>query len=241
MHHQPRRLDARLWFSLGTGAWKLASLDEHALAAGMSVDQLLEEIDGFLSSGQMTVESSNGVVFLHTAPGGRPPEGFGINLWASLRSERSPADASGRWRQIRDLELAGWRVEHRPSVLRERFGRLNNAPWCALVVRDEIVPLICNPPLPGIGMLCDRYSEAGEPMVAVICGPRLLDHYVSQVRRWTLERGAVAGGRWLSVLILEAPALSATLIRCTDNSVEPVTFARPEMTPGSQHPNPPRT
>lgn len=234
-HTHPHGRDPRLSFSLGSAAWRLATVDEHARSAGMAVDELLDHLEPYLEAGWIAIEAHDGVLFLDTAPGGRPATGVTANLWSTMRRELTADAACARWRHVRALEEGGWRVETRTEMLQRRFAHIHPAPWCTVEVKDRPVPLVWEPrpdQLDMPGGVCDTYAKAREALVAVTCGPGRLEEYVTSVRSWVLTRGAVAGGEWLSVLVLEAPTFSATLLRCTDNSVAPVAFARSDR-PGS--------
>lgn len=228
--HRPG-MDPRLAYSIGSGAWRLASVDEHARSAGMQVGELLDGLEWYLESGAMAIEAHDGELFLHTAPTGSAPTGSEVNLWAGMRRTLPVQAASERWRHVRALEAGGWRVEVRPGVLESQFGAVRPVPWCAVEVQGRSVGLVWEPAedqLSGRDGVCDGYADAGYGVVAVSCRAGGLEGVVAAVRSWVLTRGAVAGGRWLSVLVLEAPGYSATLLRCTDNSVTPVAFARNE-------------
>jgi hypothetical protein len=228
-------MDPRLAYSIGSGAWRLASVDEHARSAGMAVDELLDGLEWYLESGVMSIEAHDGELFLNTAAGGAAPVGTSVNFWSGMRRTLSIQAAHDRWRQVRQLEAGGWRVEVRPAILQSQFGDLRPVPWCSLEVQGRPVGLVWEPTLEqlaGSNGVCDRYAGNGQSVVAITCAPGGLEQVVAGVRSWVLTRGAVAGGRWLSVLVLEAPGYMATLLRCTDNSVTPVAFAkhdRPEL------------
>lgn len=231
---QPHGRDPRLSFSLGAAAWRLATVDEHARTAGMAVDELLDHLEPYLEGGWVTIEAHDGVLFLDTAGHSVPAAGVTPNLWSSLRRTLPVDAACTRWRNIRALESGGWRVETRTELLGRRFAHVHPSPWCTVEVKERPVPLVWEPTpvqLGGHGGVCDTYAHAREPLVAVTCPPGRLEECVAAVRSWVLTRGAVAGGEWLSVLVLEAPTFSATLLRCTDNSVAPVAFARSDRGP----------
>lgn len=227
-HTHPHGRDPRLSFSLGSAAWRLATVDEHARSAGMAVDELLDHLEPHLESGEVAIEAHDGVLFLDTAAGGGST-GITPNLWSTMRRTLAPQVAAARWRAIRALEAGGWRVETRPEILERLFGHVRPGPWCAVEVKERPVPLVWEPTPAQLAAprgVCDTYANVHEPLVAVTCPAGHLEEYVAAVRSWVLTRGAVAGGGWLSVLVLEAPTFTATLLRCTDNSVAPVAFAR---------------
>jgi hypothetical protein len=228
---QPPVLDPRLVFSFGPDAWRLATIDEHAKASGVQVDEFLTLIEAHLEAGWLGVEAVDGNLFLRTATTNGEPAITAPNLWETLRGAANLQLAAHRWSRIRELERGGWHAETRHRILDGRFSHLRPTPWLAVTVQQRGVGVIVDVASAALGQeggILDSWSQAGEPLVAVVCEPGALPSVVAEVRSWVLSRGAVAGGRWMSVLVLEAPSYTATLLRCTDNSVTPVAFAQSE-------------
>lgn len=233
----PRRpisvADARLNHVFHRQPERCATVDEYASAAGMDPEQVLELLSPYLSNGTLGIEVYADLLFVHTAPTGRPtpshlPE-VAPNLWERIRNRAPLARAYALWRLIRSLEHAGWKVETNVKEVTLGLGWLPTEPYLGLNVKGQPVPVIPYPApneLPGPNGLCEAYQKAGARGIAVTCDNGALDQIVTAVRAWVLGRGEPS---YMTILVLEAPRFNPTLIRPSDNSVTPINITRHEL------------
>ena len=222
--------DARLNHILIRRSGRCASLSEYAQVCGMSVSEVAAQIDDYLDAGDLALEFCGEEVFLHTAPHGRPaPSGvksIEANLWEHLRSRGDPDTAYGLWKTLRSLERAGWEVEYRASELSGAPGSGHRgAADLGVIVRGRTIGVVLDPAdfFESVG---DRYEQAGEGVVALVCPSGSLAPTVSLVRRWILSRRY---SPMLRVLVLEAPGYNPTLLSAGDLAVNPVSVSRDEL------------
>lgn len=201
---------------------RCATINEYAVATGISVDQLLSMLSGALQRGELDVEAVGGEIFLQTAPAGRPaPQGFGQtqpNLWEVLRRDHPREQAYALWRVLRDLEAGGWRVEGDGRAV--PTARVEGA-LLGLRFSLSTVPVLVLPELSTLASQSGPLTAmemAGMGLCAVTCLHRELDPAVTAVRQWMLGRPARAG---LDVLVLEAPRYQPVLLTSDDGSITP--------------------
>ena len=201
-----------------------ATLDEYARTTGISTEKVLELISPYLDNGTLGLDVVDEAVFVHTAPQGRPtpavvPE-VPPNLWERLRAHGDTARAFELWRLYRALERAGWRVEANPHAIRVGLGPLGFTPPLGIRIQQTVVPVSDQFDLAGLtqpGGLLAAYARAGAPTVAVVCPSGALDAAGTAVRSWFATQ-QFAG---VSVLLLEAPRYTPTLLTPTDGGVRP--------------------
>jgi hypothetical protein len=213
-------------------AFRYATLEEYARAAGVGVDVVTDELGPALDAGAASLEVTHGEIFLLTAPGGRPvpahvPD-IAPNLWEVLRYGRSIEQAWELWRLHRALERAGWEVLAVPGEVHASLrGALSRPAPLALRVGAASVPVLVFPDDADVadssGML-GELDRAGAPAVAVVCAQSALDRVVTAVRRYAL--GARMVEMRCAVLVLEAPRFQPVLLKAGDTSVAPVSVTR---------------
>ena len=203
---------------------KTATLSELAIAAHMSVDEVVVELEEAFDDGLLGIEAVDGELFLLPHPGGRTgaEDETPHNLWEDLRERRTLEEAAGLYRLYRSLERAGWHVIVNP-------GRWNSAVTesgvrCELgvVAGGVLVPLVWNESEESIseaGGIIQNLYRAGVQAVAVVCPQHRLDSYVTAARKWYLSQVAE---RSIVVLILEAPRLQPVIVRHSDRAVDAV-------------------
>lgn len=242
--YDPRRralvvADARLTKLMQREPESCASIDEYAQRTGIDTDRILTLLGSALEDNVVGLEIYGETVFLHTAPLGRPgpthlPE-VAPNLWERLRTHGERATAYTLWSLMRGMENAGWRVEANPHRIQFGLGPLPFTPALGIQVQQTMIPLLLHPSIDTLahpqGTL-SLYDQAGAPTVGVVCESGALDPVATAVRRWGL---ANHGRTSLSVVILEAPRYSPTLLTPSDASVRPRSVSQ-LMLDGAQMP-----
>jgi hypothetical protein len=218
------KMRATLAHALRKDFEKTATLSELAIAAHMSVDEVVLELGEAFDDGLLGIEAVDGELFLHPHPGGRTgaEDETPRNLWEDLRESRTLEEAAGLYRLYRSLERGGWHVIVNP-------GRWNSAVTesgvrCDLgvVAGGVLVPLVWNQSEEAIsepGGVIQNLYRAGVQAVAVVCQQHRLDSYVTAARKWYLSQVAE---RSIVVLVLEAPRLQPVIVRHSDRAVDAV-------------------
>lgn len=203
-----------------------ATLDEYARETSIDTATVMELLTPAVEDGVIDYEIFGEAVFVHTAPNGRPtprhlPE-VAPNLWELLREGREIPEAYQLWKLFRGLQTAGWHAEANTNLLRFGLGRLPFTPPLGIHVQHALVPLLLHPAQHVIvdpnGPLT-LYEDAGAPSVGIVCSSGGLAAVTTAVRQWGVSpRGQ---GSQLSVIVLEAPSYSPTLLTPQDAAVRP--------------------
>lgn len=213
--------DIRLQRLLSTGA-QLATITEYARTAEMDVVEVLSQLEPYLDTATLELESVGAELFLHTAPQGRPqPEGVAVvpsNLWELLRMVGDQDYAMMLWKIIRGLQTGGWSVRTHP------VGASRPLTFLELHVDGTWIPVIV---LPRRGRLAasdgplSRAEGRKVPRVVVICGDGQLDETVTEIRTWM-----ATAKRSLQVLLLEQPRYTPAVFSPSDTAVRPTSVSR---------------
>jgi len=207
---------------------RCATISEYAQQAGISTEQVLDELGPFLEDGSVDLDVVGGELFVHTAPAGRPaPHALfsaPANLWERLRDQTEPALAYTQWRLIRQMERAGWRVETDPKQVTAGLGPLPTPPHLGIYVRHTLVPLLPFPTAAALTApdgLLTTLEHAGAAAAAVACDNGALSATVTAARSWMLSRQLLPT---VSVLVVESPRFAPTILRPTDSSITPISI-----------------
>jgi hypothetical protein len=225
--------DQRLNAVLRSDPTRCASVAEYAQAIGVSVDRIIDLLSEHLDDGTLALEIVHGEIFLHTAPSGRPHTlGYSRvapNLWEYLHDDVAPEQAYDHWVLVRSLQRAGWRVEVRPSLITQNLGHLAVRPKMSIAIGANLIPLLAYPSTSDIadaaGVL-DDYERARARAVALTTAPDALEPMVTAIRRHFLARRPTIA---TSVLVLEAPTFSPTLIGGSDTAVTARSVSRTSL------------
>lgn len=219
--------DPRLKRALLHSPEKCATLNEYAALTGMETGEVVEALGPYFDTGAMSLELHGDEVFIHTGPLGRLPGSPTINvppnLWEQLRARFDVPSAHALWRLSREMERAGWAVEHRLPRMLSELGPLRTPPRLGVVTGPHVISaLVLGEPFNDDVALLDLYRRADAPAVALICDLGDLDSVVTRVRRWTLTHPEST----TSALVLEAPQYNPVLLRTVDGSITPVAITR---------------
>lgn len=223
---------SRLNRMLVRDAHRHASLAEYSRGSGLSVDAVLAQLDPYLNEGALALEVVHGEIFVLTAPGGRPiPHhiaDIAPNLWETFRRRTGLTHAHQLWALTRSLERAGWAVEVVPTRIAYGLGHLQNPPYLGVGIQGAMVPLLDFPApnqLTDVTGLLGEYERAGAAAVALTCGERKLDTYVTAARQWMVRR--THSPTAMGVVILEAPRYQPVLLSSADSALTPISISRP--------------
>jgi hypothetical protein len=221
---QKLTMRATLAHALRNDFERTATLSELAIAAHMSIDEVVTELGEVFDGGLLGIEAVDGELFILPHPSGRlgTEDETPRNLWEDLRERRTLEEAAGLYRLYRSLERAGWHVIVNP-------GRWNSAVVASgvrcdlgVVAGGVLVPLVSNHTEESIsetGGVIQSLYRAGVQAVAVVCPQHRLDSYVTAARKWFLSQVAERG---IVVLVLEAPRLQPVIVRHSDKAVDAV-------------------
>jgi hypothetical protein len=203
---------------------KTATLSELAIAAHMSVDEVVGELGEVFDSGKLSIEAVDGELFILPHAAGRTGTEDEVphNLWEDLRDQRTLEDAASLYRLYRSLERAGWHVIVNPG--RWNSAVVESGVRCDLgvVAGGVLVPLVWNQTedaLSDAGGVIQSLYRSGVQAVAVVCPQHKLDSYVTAARLWYLSQVAE---RSIVVLVLESPRLQPVIVRHSDRAVDAV-------------------
>lgn len=211
--------DGRLNTVMRRTPLRCASISEYAALTGIGVAGVVNAIGSYLDSGEAALETVKGEVFLLTGIN-RYTAGCDIpaNLWETLRQHADPHLAFRRWRLLRALERAGWRIELDLRVVMDGLRPVRTAASFGLSVGDIVVPLLDDLEADEIqhpaGAMND-WRKAGAPAVAVTCPAGQLDRFVTAVRLNFTN----SGNDRSQVVLLEAPTYGAVVLDSTDPRV----------------------
>ena len=212
-----------------------ASLSEYSAATGIPTGEVVTLLGGAVDEGVLGFEICADEVFVHTAPRGRPtpahlPE-VAPNLWERLRGSGSVDEAYSLWRLVRGMERGGWRVETNAHRITFGLAAMRSGPVLGLQIGTSMVPVLIHPTTEQIahpGGLLTAYQNAGARAVAVLVDSGGLDDAVTAARRWGLS----LAGASMSLVVLEAPSYSPTLVRTGDASVAPRSVSQQALAAG---------
>ena len=214
--------DTRLNTVMHRSPLACATVEEYAAFTGIDVIDILGLFSPHLDAGTISLETVGSVMFVNTAPSGRPATSGhpapSANLWEILRTGRSQVEAHSLWALTRSLEATGWTVELRPSSLAAAVPRLATLPEIGLLVQGRIAPL---EPYPMLSMVSDPngrltdLARAGALLVAVATPSGGLDDYVTAARSWL---AAVPAAR-MGIMLVEAPSFMPVFVSGNDAAV----------------------
>lgn len=199
---------------------RCASLSEYAEATGLPISEVVTHLGPMLDSGAAALETHAGEVFVLTGADGRRRGAATTepNLWEVIRRHANVADSYRRWRLLRALSRAGWRVE--PDVTETMTGvaPVRHVPSAGLRISENLIPLLADITPAAMqmpdGPLSD-WAAARLPVVSIVCPPRQLDKFITACRVFFVAHRQTR----LQVVILEEPSYSAVVLDSTDPRV----------------------
>lgn len=221
LHHQVTRNNHRY-----------ATISEYAQGSGLDTARVAAAFLPLVDAGVVTLEVAGAEVFVLTSPHGRPgmrhlPE-IAPNLWEMLRRHSTLEQSYLLWKVVRELERAGWEVEADPGQIASGLALVPgmSAPRLGVYVGQRCVPVVAYPSLTDLASpdgVCEAFTRAGSPALAVLVPSGGLDDAVTAVRRWALTRPSPSR---LVVLACEAPSFDPVALTAADPAVRPVAVDR---------------